>query len=92
MRRLLLKRWEAIFFGHSLFSSRNLSFEPSANLATPVNYRLGPGDEVIIDILGSFGKYNSSDDFSGRNYFSSWFRSRSSEWYDCERSEFFFAT
>lgn len=40
-------------FGHSLFSSRNLSFEPSANLATPVNYRLGPGDEVIIDIWGA---------------------------------------
>lgn len=40
-------------FGHSLFSSRNLSFEPSANLATPINYRLGPGDEVIIDIWGA---------------------------------------
>lgn len=40
-------------FGHSLFSNRNLSFEPSANLATPVNYRLGPGDEVIIDIWGA---------------------------------------
>ncbi|MEQ3233151.1 SLBB domain-containing protein [Bacteroides cellulosilyticus] len=40
-------------FGHRLFSSRNLSFEPSANLATPVNYRLGPGDEVIIDIWGA---------------------------------------
>lgn len=40
-------------FGHSLFSTRNLSFEPSANLATPVNYRLGPGDEVIIDIWGA---------------------------------------
>ena len=40
-------------FGHSLISNRNLSFEPSANLATPVNYRLGPGDEVIIDIWGA---------------------------------------
>lgn len=40
-------------FGHNLFTSRNLSFEPSANLATPVNYRLGPGDEVIIDIWGA---------------------------------------
>lgn len=44
---------ESNIFGHSLFSSRNLSFEPSANLATPVNYRLGPGDEVIIDIWGA---------------------------------------
>lgn len=40
-------------FGHNLFNSRNLSFEPSANLATPMNYRLGPGDEVIIDVWGA---------------------------------------
>lgn len=40
-------------FGHNLFQNRNLSFEPSANLATPINYRLGPGDEVIIDIWGA---------------------------------------
>ena len=39
-------------FGHDLFKSRNLSFEPSKNLATPQNYRLGPGDEVIIDVWG----------------------------------------
>ncbi|MBV4377630.1 polysaccharide export protein, partial [Bacteroides thetaiotaomicron] len=31
----------------------NLTFEPSVNLATPANYRLGPGDEVIIDIWGA---------------------------------------
>ena len=29
------------------------TFEPSVNLATPANYRLGPGDEVIIDIWGA---------------------------------------
>lgn len=40
-------------FGHNLFQNRNLSFEPSTNIATPVNYRLGPGDEVIIDIWGA---------------------------------------
>lgn len=40
-------------FGHNLFRNQNLSFEPSANLATPENYRLGPGDEVIIDIWGA---------------------------------------
>ena len=40
-------------FGHNLFQNRNLSFEPSVNLATPANYRLGPGDEVIIDIWGA---------------------------------------
>ena len=40
-------------FGHNLFRNTNLSFEPSANLATPISYRLGPGDEVIIDIWGA---------------------------------------
>lgn len=40
-------------FGRNIFNTRNLTFEPSVNLATPVNYRLGPGDEVIIDIWGA---------------------------------------
>lgn len=40
-------------FGHNLFQNPRLTFEPSANLATPVNYCLGPGDEVIIDIWGA---------------------------------------
>lgn len=40
-------------FGHSLFENKNLSFEPNVNVATPENYRLGPGDEVIIDIWGA---------------------------------------
>lgn len=43
----------AQIFGHELFTNRNLTFEPSVNLATPANYRLGPGDEVIIDIWGA---------------------------------------
>lgn len=40
-------------FGRNIFNTRNLTFEPSSNLATPPNYRLGPGDEVIIDIWGA---------------------------------------
>ena len=40
-------------YGHNIFKNRDLTFEPSANLATPQNYRLGPGDEVIIDIWGA---------------------------------------
>jgi protein involved in polysaccharide export with SLBB domain len=40
-------------FGRNIFNTRNLTFEPSVNLATPANYRLGPGDEVIIDIWGA---------------------------------------
>ena len=40
-------------FGRNIFNTTNLTFEPSVNLATPPNYRLGPGDEVIIDIWGT---------------------------------------
>ncbi|MBO7416974.1 MAG: SLBB domain-containing protein [Bacteroidaceae bacterium] len=40
-------------YGHNVFSNKNLSFEPSMNLPTPQNYRLGPGDEVIIDVWGA---------------------------------------
>lgn len=40
-------------FGRNIFNTKNLTFEPSINIATPLNYRLGPGDEVIIDIWGA---------------------------------------
>ena len=40
-------------FGRNIFHTKNLTFEPSVNLATPPDYRLGPGDEVIIDIWGT---------------------------------------
>lgn len=40
-------------YGHSVFTNPRLTFEPNENLATPQNYRLGPGDEVVIDIWGA---------------------------------------
>lgn len=40
-------------FGHRLFQNKNVAFEASYNLPTPANYRLGPGDEVAIDIWGA---------------------------------------
>ncbi len=40
-------------FGHDIFNNKDLTFESSMNLATPQNYRLGPGDEVNIDIWGA---------------------------------------
>ncbi|MDE5887245.1 MAG: SLBB domain-containing protein [Muribaculaceae bacterium] len=40
-------------YGHKVFNNQSLTFEPSENLATPQNYRLGPGDEVIIDLWGT---------------------------------------
>ncbi|MDE6342055.1 MAG: SLBB domain-containing protein [Muribaculaceae bacterium] len=44
---------EKIIYGHDIFETQELTFEPNANMATPKNYRLGPGDEVIIDIWGA---------------------------------------
>ena len=40
-------------FGRNIFNTASLTFEPNINLATPENYRLGPGDEIIIDIWGA---------------------------------------
>ncbi|MEE1088500.1 MAG: SLBB domain-containing protein [Bacteroidaceae bacterium] len=40
-------------FGRDIFRNKRLNFAPSENLATPRNYKLGPGDEVIIDIFGA---------------------------------------
>ena len=43
-------------FGRDIFNSKLLSFEPNMNIATPQNYVLGPGDEVIVDIYGASQK------------------------------------
>lgn len=43
----------ASIYGFTLFSSKTLSFEPSTNIATPLNYQLGPGDKLAIDIWGA---------------------------------------
>jgi protein involved in polysaccharide export with SLBB domain len=40
-------------YGHNIFTNDKLTFEPSLNIATPENYHLGPGDEVIIDVWGA---------------------------------------
>ena len=40
-------------FGRDIFMNKNLDFSPSPNIATPEDYRLGPGDQVIIDVFGA---------------------------------------
>lgn len=40
-------------FGSSLFGNRQSLFEPAMNIPTPLNYVLGAGDELIIDIWGA---------------------------------------
>ena len=39
-------------FGRDIFNNQRLSFEPQMNIATPQNYVLGPGDQLILDIYG----------------------------------------
>ena len=40
-------------FGRNIFNIDKLTFQPNLNMATPENYRLGPGDEVIVDVWGA---------------------------------------
>ena len=43
-------------FGRDIFNNQALTFEPQMNIATPQNYVLGPGDQVIVDIYGDTQK------------------------------------
>ena len=43
-------------FGRDIFNNKLLSFEPNMNIATPQNYVLGPGDQVIVDVYGASQK------------------------------------
>ena len=43
-------------FGHDIFNNKLLSFEPNMNIATPQDYVLGPGDQLVIDIYGASQK------------------------------------
>lgn len=61
----VLTTGKAKIFGHDIFRSKKLSFEPSMNIATPSKYTLGPGDELILDIYGASqlnSKYKISPD------------------------------
>ena len=40
-------------FGHRIFQNKEVAFEAAYNLPTPPDYKLGPGDEVAIDIWGA---------------------------------------
>ena len=58
-------------FGHDVFHDKALTFEPNENAATPQDYRLGPGDEVVIDIWGySEGSYTQTITPEGRIFIS----------------------
>lgn len=43
-------------FGRDIFNNKDLTFEPSMNIATPQSYVLGPGDAVSVDVYGASQK------------------------------------
>lgn len=40
-------------FGQDFFRSGNLSFEPNLSMATPLNYIVGPNDQLVINVYGN---------------------------------------
>ena len=46
-------------FGAELFDNPILNFEPNLKLATPINYILGPGDELQVSVYG-IQEFNTS--------------------------------
>lgn len=44
---------EKKIFGYSLFRNSKISFSPNLNVPTPLNYTLGTGDQLLIDIYGA---------------------------------------
>lgn len=50
---------DPIIFGSELYSSSSLSFEPNLKMATPINYILGPDDQIQISVYG-IQEYNGN--------------------------------
>lgn len=48
-----------LIFGSELYSATSLSFEPNLKLATPVNYILGPEDQIQVSVFG-IQEYNGN--------------------------------
>lgn len=40
-------------YGHDIFRENALTFQPQMNVATPEDYQLGAGDELIVDVFGA---------------------------------------
>ena len=45
-------RLRSKLFGAKLFANSDLTFEPNLRMATPVDYQIGPDDEILIDVYG----------------------------------------
>jgi protein involved in polysaccharide export with SLBB domain len=49
----LFGNFEPEIFGANLFKNQNLSFTPNLKLATPINYIVGPDDQLDINVYGN---------------------------------------
>jgi protein involved in polysaccharide export with SLBB domain len=49
---LLLTDEERKIFGFEVFANKGISFAPNLSMATPKNYVVGPGDDLIVQIYG----------------------------------------
>lgn len=47
--------WESqsLIFGSELFNESSPLFVPDLNIATPANYKVGPGDELLLEVYGA---------------------------------------
>ncbi|MGI4749979.1 MAG: SLBB domain-containing protein [Janthinobacterium lividum] len=52
-RNIVFESLKPRIFGADLFKNKNLSFEPNLKLATPVNYIVGPEDQLNINVYGN---------------------------------------
>ena len=60
-----LNNQESKIFGYEVFHNNSISFSPNINMATPKDYVVGPGDELIVQVYGiaqaSFNLYVNSE-------------------------------
>ncbi|MFK8266560.1 SLBB domain-containing protein [Capnocytophaga cynodegmi] len=53
-------------FGMNFFKNPKISFTPNMNMATPENYQVGPGDELLIEVWGATeGSFKQKVDTQG---------------------------
>ena len=60
-----LNNQESKIFGYEVFHNNSISFSPNMNMATPKDYVVGPGDELIVQVYGiaqaSFNLYVNTE-------------------------------
>jgi hypothetical protein len=49
---LSVSAYEKKIFGYEVFNNKQVNFTPNLNMATPRDYIVGPGDQLVIQIYG----------------------------------------